>query len=464
MRTKIIFLLTQCLLTLALNPSFAQDIHYYGSDTTYHYKPTDIIATQNGDLVLVAAINYRSNFPRNYYFKRFLARIRPNGDTVWTREHLHTRYQASLSEKTDGSLMVWGNIDGTIICNGVSSNYPYGDQSIHTYTANGVTSSEVQYDESCEDAFLGIKKRADGGILTTTRDGFSPNQAYFIKELSPTGQRSSLPYPMNVAGAALLEKNNTGYWLMQSDTLYRLDLAGNVRWQQQLSIASNYLNQFIRVAEDSLLVASRAAGQTSDFTQLTKCDSTGIEDWTVTVPLGFNDILLHSSGNYVLTGMFQQKYRVMVMSPDGDSLWSRTIDFNKAIQVYKTIETNDGRIATLAEENINYRFNYLARAIVVVDTIPGIPLHNSIQRLTPSLAASCYPNPTAGQVKIDIQEPNNQEYQVAITSLLGQVVLTQSFAYPSFSLGVGQLPKGLYLVTITSSSGAIFEEKLVVSN
>lgn len=462
MKLNKVFLLAQ-LLTLAFSPSFAQDVHYYGPDTTHHYTPSDIMETQNGDLVLVAAVNNKGILPQNYYFDRYLARIRLNGDTLWTRSHPHNGTQANLLEKADGSLMAWGIVGGSLTCNGTFNNNGYADQSIHTYTSTGTITNSIVHDEGCDESLVSVKKRADGGILVTHNDTYWSYQVSSIKELSPTGQRSSISYPSNIVRSALVEKNNMGYWLMQADSLYRLSLAGNLLWKQELPSYVGYVNHLIKVNQDSLLVAGYIAGQPAGYSSLMKYDSAGVEDWNTTVAITPSHLLLHSSGNYIITGMFQQKYRVMVVSPNGDSLWARTIDFNKPIAVHKTIETSDGNLVTLAEETNALNVD-LARVMVVMDTIFSTSQYNSVRKLAPSLAASCYPNPTAGQVQIDIQESNNYEYQVTVVSLLGQPVLAQSFSTPSFSLGVEHLPKGLYILTIRSSSGAIFEEKLVVGN
>lgn len=462
MKLNTIVLLAQCLLfSLTFYQSSAQDIYYYGPDTNYHYQPSDIIETQGGELLIVAAVNYRISVPQNDYFNRYLVKIRPNGDTVWTRSHPHTRTKASLLEKADGSLMVWSDVHGSQICNGVFSSYPYADQSIYTYTANGMITNTVSYDEGCDESFIGTKKRDDGGILTTHSDNFGSYQINSIKELSPTGQRTSLPYPSTITGNGFLEKNNTGYWLARLDTLYRLDLSGNIRWQKGINLPNqgNFW-KLTKVGQDSLLAAILIAGPNTP-TLITKYDSAGVEDWSTPVDLTVMHMMEHSSGNYVLSGIHQTRYKVMVMSPEGDSLWSRTINFNKFISLYKTIEISDGRIVTLAEET-TFQNPGLARIIVVVDSLFDNSKPNSIRKLAPNLAAQCYPNPTQGQVQIDIQENSPQEYQVQLVSLLGQRVLTQSFAAPSFSLGVEQLPKGLYILTITSSSGAVFEQKLVV--
>ena len=469
MQLKTLILLTHGLLfSMAFYESAAQDIFYYGSNTNYHYQPSDIIETQNGELLVVAAVNYRVSTSQNNYFDRHLVRIRPNGDTVWTKSHPHTRTKASLLEKADGSLMVWSDIHGSQLCHGVFSSYPYADQSIYTYTANGTVTGNVRHNEGCDESFWGTKKRDDGGILTTHTDNFGSYQVHSIKEMSPTGQRTTLPYPPDVAnslaGPALVEKNNTGYWLARLDTIYRLDLSGHLRWKKGVTVPSQGggFFKFTKVGQDSLLAAILVPGVNTP-TLITKYDSAGVEDWTTPIDLTVMHMMEHSSGNYVLSGIHQQRYKVLVMSPEGDSLWSRTINFNKFIALYKTIEISDGRIVTLAEE-VTFQNSGLARIIVVFDSLFDNSKPNSIRKLAPSLVANCYPNPSSSQVQVDIQEAPHQQYQVSLTSLLGQRVLQQSQSTASFNLGVEQLPKGLYLLTITSSSGAIFEEKLVVGD
>ena len=443
--------------------SIAQNIYYYGPDTNHHYHPSDIIETQNGELVIMADVNLRGYILHNYFFDRYLLRIRTNGDTVWQASHADTRGQGMLLEQSTGAFVALNNIDGAYACGMVGQTLPYSDYGVNTYNNTGILTSSVSYDEVCDNRLSNFKKRDDGGILAVHKasDAFGSNSLYSIKELAPNGQLSSLPFPSAITGQGLIEKHATGYYILKYRDLYQLDLAGNVVRRDSI-FNYPYLQSFIKVAQDSLLVVSSATHvSAADLTYLSKYNNVGQKDWTDTLAMETNHILWHPSGNYLLTGTRNDQLSLLLVSPNGDSLWGATHPLPHPTAAVKTIAISNNKIATVARERANYS-ELSGQIIVVVDSINLNATLNSITTLSPPLAAHCYPNPSSSQVQVDIQEAPHQQYQVSLTSLLGQRVLQETQSTPSFSIGVKQLPKGLYLLTITSSSGAVFKEKVVV--
>lgn len=441
--------------------SKAQNIFYYGPDTNHHYYPSDIIVTQNGELVLLADVNYRGSLFHNYFFDRYVLRITTNGSPVWSLTHADTKGQGRILEEATGDLISLSNINGAYACGMIGQTIPYTDYNVNTYASTGTLSNASSYDEACENSLSLFKKRDDGGIMAVQTAVTSSVYQYSIKELAPNGQLSSLAFPTGITGSGYVEKHTAGYWILQYDSLYRLDLAGNITSQDTI-INYPYLRYFTKVAQDSLLVVS-SAGHTSapDLTYLSKYDAFGKKDWTRTFTMETNTVLLHSSGNYLLTGTRNDQLSLLMVSPNGDSLWSRTQALPQPSAAVKTIEIAGNKIVTLGRENSTFT-TMTGRIIVMIDSIDWTPVVNATTKIAATLAVHYYPNPSREQVHFTIEGKREEAYELTLTCLLGRRVITQSFGQPSFSIGVEDLPQGLYIVKITSAKGAIFEEKLVI--
>ncbi|MFK7797439.1 MAG: T9SS type A sorting domain-containing protein [Aureispira sp.] len=441
----------------------AQNVFYYGPDTTYHYYPSDIIATQNGELILMADINNRGSWFHNPFFKRYIARIETNGNKVWDLTHADTRGTGHILEQANGGLITLNNVDGAYMCGLIGQSVPYTDYSINSYTSTGALSTTNNYDEACDNSLTNFQKRDDGGLMAVqVADNFSSYQ-YSIKEVDPTGQLSSLAFPASITGGALIEKNASGYWILQYNDLYRVDLAGNIVRQDTI-VSYPYLNSFIKVQQDSLLVASSAEHVSApDLTYLSKYDSVGNKDWTQVFSMETNHVLWHSSGNYLLTGTRNNQLSLLLVSPAGDSLWSTTQGLIQSSSAVKTIEIGQQKIATLGRENSAFTL-MRGRAIVIIDSIDLSPVLNTVKKVNPLLAVDVFPNPSSDQVHFNIKGTETQTYRVELFSMLGQLMLSKSFEQNSFSMEVGLLPKGMYVVRIIDDKGTSYEQTIIVGH
>jgi len=72
---------------------------------------------------------------------------------------------------------------------------------------------------------------------------------------------------------------------------------------------------------------------------------------------------------------------------------------------------------------------------------------------------SLYPNPTTGNVFIDLGELK-QDVKATLTNSIGQVVLTQNYvSTKSINFDI-DLPKGLYFLTL-ETDGEVFSKKII---
>lgn len=68
-----------------------------------------------------------------------------------------------------------------------------------------------------------------------------------------------------------------------------------------------------------------------------------------------------------------------------------------------------------------------------------------------------YPNPTTGVVKVSI----GTAAQMSVTDLTGRVVIATSLQAGTQELSLNNLPNGLYLYCIQTSTGSLFTGKFV---
>ena len=72
-----------------------------------------------------------------------------------------------------------------------------------------------------------------------------------------------------------------------------------------------------------------------------------------------------------------------------------------------------------------------------------------------------YPNPVSSAFTIQIDEPVFSGYKVNITNLSGQTVFSSTFSSQQVSINTEHLISGMYLLTIKTDSGKIYNSKLL---
>src|SRR3982751_5802044 len=96
---------------------YSQSIHYYGSDTSFSYYPSDIIRTQDGGLFLIGDVSSSQPFIENYVTRVYLVRTDSTGDTLWTKNYFHDSYgNENVIETNTGEFRSMGSISGGYVC------------------------------------------------------------------------------------------------------------------------------------------------------------------------------------------------------------------------------------------------------------------------------------------------------------------------------------------------------------
>ena len=115
-----------------------------------------------------------------------------------------------------------------------------------------------------------------------------------------------------------------------------------------------------------------------------------------------------------------------------------------------------------------FNLNFSANKAVSVDGTPIIlapqgesvaMITTSAKDLTTALMAEVYPNPSTGEVSVEVSVSG--KVKIVVTNMLGETAWTGSSDSGSMQLELSDLPKGTYFVKLESESGSMVK-KLVL--
>jgi len=104
----------------------------------------------------------------------------------------------------------------------------------------------------------------------------------------------------------------------------------------------------------------------------------------------------------------------------------------------------------------HYTIDYIKVGDVASSTTGIVPAHANAIKLF-----SCYPNPTSGQVHIQLSDVLNKEYSISLCDYTGQVVADYSGTSTDFNLDLSSYKQGMYLIKIISGT-SVYTEKVIL--
>jgi hypothetical protein len=439
-----------CSLNLLISTfTFSQSIHYFGLDTNYNHDPKDILLTSDGGFLINGDCNLAGSFIESVYTRQYYVKTNAFGDTLWTK-YFNKDYSAfgntSSMQSLNGNFETWGTEAAGYSCNGVGLSWPFSDLSRRIITPNGELVSNLSSDINCFDRVVdGKKKQVGMYLLIESKGAFNEGTSLRIYDFIDIGDVnfiqlvSTTPLPSNYL--TQIEKAPNGYWLANNSKLYKVGYPGHFElWNTD--IPSNMsLADFCRVDIDNLLFA-RSTNQSGygDSVRLIKTDSAGVQIWNKKFFLSANQVFQHSSGNYIITGKNNNRASVLVVNSVGDSLWGKNYTLNMGSYGIKTIEYNNGKLATLAYSG---GFGGAGKYALIIDTIDVLPNSGLIENNL-NTKISIYPNPTSSTLSIS---GINSEFSYQITDLQGK---TLKQGTNEKQIEIEHLPAGIYVIGIAT--------------
>jgi len=161
-----------------------------------------------------------------------------------------------------------------------------------------------------------------------------------------------------------------------------------------------------------------------------------------------NNCLIAAVGNLVDGIYTQEAYTLVKLTPDGNWLHKLTIEGANYYD-QRVYELHNGNyLLTARAGNIpeNYGALFFA-SIKKWDDGVGIASSPKQTQL------SVYPNPTSGNITINLQTP--QKGNIRVLNLAGQVVYTENLSktdYPKKTVDIDHLPAGMYIMTLQTKT------------
>ncbi len=180
-------------------------------------------------------------------------------------------------------------------------------------------------------------------------------------------------------------------------------------------------------------------------------------------------LLVSSSGNLVLNSRYYKQYHL------SKAIWllndstlpfghSQSPSFVDTVNGFFSVSTFTNGYLMLGGKpygkSMEYNFETGGRAFAVFTNpaIQGPPLaiEERVQE-TPEIESILYPNPASDQVWV---HPKVEQGEIAIHSITGRLVFTMNAS--ARSVGLPELPKGVYLVTAQLPDGEQLIQKLII--
>lgn len=434
----------------------AQSIHYYGWDTLYSHYPTDIITTQDGGFLIIGDVSSSAPLIENYVSHNYLVHTDSIGDTLWTRYYAHDAYgNQNIFQDATGNYHTLGATNGGYLCGIIGVSVPLTDYCHLMYSPAGDSLSFSKYNDNCWDDLYDFTGNPFGRIsaVAVHRD-FNANYAYSIKIMNTNGIITNITLPNNYVSD--LEMAGNGYWLASVNGLGKVSFTGTLMWQNAIPFIPD-IADFCKVNDDSLVfICGYTAGPPPDTSTVIKTDSAGQAAWTRTCYLKAAEVMMHSSGNYVITGQKGDSLAVLVLSPAGDSIWSSQTALTFPAKGIKTIEASGGRIATLAYSGGSGLPGQYALVLDSIGSATGISDQDGLEDI------SVYPNPATEYISVNWTGKNrNEDLQLKIYTLTGS--LNGNFQVSGNSqISVRNFSPGIYFYAISAINGTAKRGKIMI--
>jgi len=444
---SVFYSLFVCLLNLLVcTNTYSQSIHYFGLDTNYNHDPKDILLTSDNGFMINGDCNLAGPFIESFYSKQYYVKTNITGDTLWTKYFDQDSYgfgNTSSMQSSNGNLHTYGSVGAGYDCNGIGMSWPFSNFSLETLSSTGNLVSSYSSDSECYDRVIDGKKKQIGMYLLYEMEGTNFNSRYYkIVDFWDNfiGLVSQTPLPYTYL--TNIEKAPSGYWLTSSNKLYKVTDNNVELWNTNLS-SSTPLADFCRVNYDKLLFAhsSNDSGN-GDSLRLIKTDSSGVQIWNKKFYIRAKSVFQHSSGNYVITGRNNNRTSVLVVNAVGDSLWGKNYTLNMSSYGIKTIEYNNGKLATLAYSG---GFGVAGKYALILDTIDVLP-NSSLFENDLDTKISIYPNPTKSSLSI---LGINTDFSYKISDLQGKLLKQGT---NEKQIEIEHLPAGTYVIGISTDN------------
>lgn len=410
-----------------------------------------------------------------------LIKLDKYGNEEWTAYYgnASTNNGYCVTKCSDGNLILLGDVQ-------VSP----GDNDILIYKLDTLGGLMWQYTHATifNESVKYIEQTIDGGFIAAgfQTDSLGFNNSFVLK-LDANG---NYQWSKSIGGsendyASMIKQMPEGNYILTSDTrsygaggydveLTKLDMAGNIIWQNTYGDSLNNGSQGIHLSNDGHFISygetEIAPGSYFDMF-LEKIDTNGVSIWkkhygdTNRADACFS-VIQNNSGDYFLTGYSNtfnggQAMDLALIKTDvnGNLIWGRGFGGQGVDIGYSIISSLDDGYY-IAGKYFDVEFTDDQYYLIHVEGIYGGT--SSLNEFQNNDHWTLWPNPSDGNfsIQIDVQKT---DLQVNIYSIEGKLLLSKQCAAGTLEFSLkGLLNKGFYVVELVSESG-VGRKKIVIN-
>jgi hypothetical protein len=403
----------------------------------------------------------------------WVVKLDASGNKTWDKTYGGSSYDYlnSLQQTSDGGYILGGHSEsdmGGDKSQGNNSAPGYSDYWILKLDASGNKIWDKSYGGGFDDLLNSLQQTSDGGFILggSSDSGISGDKTQTCKGVDD-------------------------YWVV------KVDSSGNKIWDKTFG-GNSYddLNSLQQTTDGGYILGGfSSSGIGGDKTQASqgqgsadfwvlKLDANGNKTWDKTIG-GSNADALHSlqqtsDGGYILGGESSSgisgdksqalvgltDYWVVKIDASGNKTWDKTLGGSGDDLLYSLHQTSNGDYIMGGMSNSGIsgdksqasKGSYDFWAIKLAGNITGL------KETETGFAASVYPNPSKGNIQIQLSSMSGPSISATVSDLLGRVVLQQELLATDQNITLDlTLPsaKGIYLLQLNAGEQT-FSRKIVV--
>jgi hypothetical protein len=324
-----------------------------------------------------------------------------------------------------------------------------------------------------------ISATSDGGSVFSCPSTMGSLSDYLVVKLdsmgtilwSKTHGRSEHDLPKSIKqtmdGGFVVAGMSSNAGNMQLN-LMKLDSAGNFEWSKTYADITIFHQVNLEITSDNSIVVSTTLQLTpaTPSIVLLKTNSNGTVVWSKAYS-GYSassDLDLVEDASIVMTGLASAPDTVVVVKTD---MQGNSGCLEQLMPITATTATATSAAATILSEMVSTEF-----VPINITVTPAQPYYwrcASVMEvnefMSTSEVARVYPNPFSDQLTIDLLSQSATPMHLQLTDVLGKSVYKKEIddtTQNNFSIPTEGLAAGMYLLTLTDTSGTIVQRLKVV--